>query len=127
VVYQALDSNVQVPVLALARLAEPAKSFLYMPEALVRTPGREDLEVDLRTIADGRIIIGEAKKSDRLEATAARERARCTALRELAQAMTADHFVMATSSPQWCDRTRQNVTKIINPTVPVRWLERLGK
>ena len=97
-----------------------------MPEALVRTPGREDLEVDLWTIADGRIIIGEAKKkSDRLEATAARERARCTT--RIGPSMTADHFVMATSSPQWCDRTRQNVTKIINPTVPVRWLERLGK
>jgi hypothetical protein len=48
--------------------------------------GNFGLEVDLWTIADGRIIIGEAKKSDRLKATAARERARCTALRELAQA-----------------------------------------
>lgn len=97
-----------------------------MPEALVRAPGSDDMEVDLWAIADGQIIIGEAKKNDRLESTAARERARCTALRALAQAMTADKFVMATSSPQWCDRTRQNVTALIHPTTPVHWLEGLG-
>jgi hypothetical protein len=127
VVFQALDSNVQVPVLALAKLAKPAKSFLYMPEALVRTPDRDDLEVDLWAIADGQIVIGEAKRSDQLEPTASRERIRCAALRALANAMTADQFVMATSSAQWRQRTRESVTKWISPTVPVCWMEDLDK
>jgi hypothetical protein len=125
VVYQGLDSNVQVPVVALAELAKPAKSFLYMPEALVRTPGHNDLEVDLWAIVDGKILIGEAKKSDKLETTVRREKARCTALRAVADAVTADQFVMATSSAQWNQRTRDSVTKLISPAVPICWMEYL--
>jgi hypothetical protein len=66
VVFQALAASAQVPVLALASLAQATRSFLYMNEAVVRAPGRNDLEVDLWAIADGQILIGEAKKSDKL-------------------------------------------------------------
>lgn len=125
VVYHALDSNMHVPLLALADLAKPAKSFLYMPEAVVRIEGRDDLEVDLWAIVDGQIVIGEAKKSNELMTTAGDERRRCAALRSLAHAMTADQFVMATSSADWSQRTRHNVDEVIGPVVTVRWLTSL--
>jgi hypothetical protein len=127
VVYQALAAEMQVPVLALAALAQGTQSFLYMNEAVVRVPERNDLEVDLWAIADGQILIGEAKKSDRLETTARNEKARCTALYALARAVTADHVVMATSSSHWSQRTRDNVTKITGPAAPIRWIERLDE
>ena len=71
---------------------------------------------------DGRIVIGEAKVSDRLEPTQKQEIARCEALRNLAEDLSADEFVMATSGPQWHERTRKNVEERIGPAVTVRWL-----
>jgi hypothetical protein len=127
VVFQALAANAQVPVLALASLARDTRSFLYMNEVVVRAPGRNDLEVDLWAIADGQILIGEAKKSDKLVKTAKDERARCNALRALATAITADQFVMATSSGQWSQRTRDSATTMIGPAVPIRWIEGLDE
>jgi len=126
VVYQALDSDIRVPVLALAEIARSAGSFLYMPEAIVRIAGRPEMEVDLWAIVDGQIVIGEAKRSDELCTTARREERRCVALRALGADLSADQFVMATESAQWKDRTRTNVNQLINPTVPVRWLTAIG-
>ena len=125
--FQALAVNAQVPVLALASLARDTRSFLYMNEVVVRAPGRNDLEVDLWAIADGQILIGEAKKSDKLEKTAKDERARCTALEALTTAVTADQFVMATSSGRWSQRTRGHATTMIGPAVPIRWVEGLDE
>jgi hypothetical protein len=127
VVFQALTANAQVPILALASLARDTHSFLYMNEMAIQAPGRNDLEVDLWAIADGQILIGEAKKSDKLERTAKDEMARCAALRDLAIAVTADQFVMATSSPQWSQRTRDNITRMISPVARIRWIESLDE
>jgi hypothetical protein len=127
VVFQGLKANAQVPLLALAKLKAQARSFLYTHEAVVRVPGQDDLEVDLWAIVDGRIMIGEAKKSDHLEKSARDERARCKALSALAEALTADSFVMATSSPEWAPRTRSNVSELINVVVPVQWLDGLDE
>lgn len=127
VVFQGLKANAQVPILALARLKTQSRSFLYMPEAVVITPGRPDLEVDLWAISDGQIVIGEAKKSQLLEKTDRNEKIRCKALRALAEAITADKFVMATASSEWGTRTSSNVSNLIGPAVPVYWMQDLDE
>jgi hypothetical protein len=127
VVVQGLRANAQVPMLALAQLKAQSRSFLYMPEAVVIMPGRPDLEVDLWAIINGQIVIGEAKKSDLLEKTDRNEKSRCRALRALAEAITADKFVMATASSEWRTRTRNNVSVLIDSTVPVQWIHDLDE
>jgi len=125
VAYQGLDSNIHVPVLALATLAQSAHSFQHMPEAVVRREGYPDLEVDLWAIVDGRIVIGEAKISDRLESTKRKEAQRCAALRGLIEDLSADEFVMATTGPGWDGRTETLVNEKIAPTAKVTWLTNL--
>lgn len=127
VVFQAIKANAQVPILALARLKARARSFLYMHEAVVTAHGLPDLEVDLWAIVDGQIVLGEAKKSHLLEKTDREEKSRCKALRALAEAITADQFVMATASSEWGTRTRSNVSNLISPTVPVQWMHDLDE
>ncbi|WP_194923405.1 hypothetical protein [Catenulispora pinisilvae] len=63
IVCLALDNNIHVPILALNQLAATARSFLHMPEVIVRRQGETDLEVDLWAIVDGHIVIGEAKNT----------------------------------------------------------------
>ncbi|MEU3441758.1 hypothetical protein ABZ755_15290 [Streptomyces griseoincarnatus] len=125
VAYQGLRSNVQVPILALAALAEPAHSFQHMPEAVVRRDGYPDLEVDLWAIVDGRIVIGEAKISDRLEQTKHAEARRCAALKGLIDELSADEFVMATTGSAWDRRTETLVNEKIAPAAMVTWLTNL--
>jgi hypothetical protein len=122
VAYQGLRSNIHVPILALAELSRSTRSFLHMPEVVVRRPGRDDIEVDIWAIVDGRVIIGEAKKSDQLGTSDRNEKKRCAALRDLATEVTADEFVMATASQAWSDRSKNNVERTIGTVATVRWI-----
>lgn len=122
VAYQGFRANIQVPILALAELSRSTRSFLYMPEAVVHRPGQDDMEIDLWAIVDGRIVIGEAKKSDQLESSDRREKQRCAALRALVADLTADEFVMATAGSAWLARSKNNVERTIGSTTSVRCL-----
>jgi hypothetical protein len=93
-----------------------------MPEAVVHRPGKDDMEVDIWAIVDGRVVIGEAKRSDQLEPSDKREKQRCTALRALVTDLTADEFVMATASPAWSERSKNNVERTIGSVAAVHWL-----
>jgi hypothetical protein len=125
VAYQGLRSNIHVPILALAQLAGSARSFQHMPEAVVHRDGYPDLEVDLWTIVDGRIVIGEAKISNRLKSTKGKEAQRCAALKGLIEDLSADEFVMATTGPGWCGRTETLVNEKLAPAAKITWLTNL--
>ena len=125
VAHQGLRSNAHVPILALSELAGRAKSFLYMPECVVHRPGLSNMEIDIWAVIDGRIIVGEAKSTDHLESTAKLEKKRCAAFRDLANVLSADEFVMATSMSSWSQRSKRNVDEIISPFMPVKWLHNL--
>lgn len=104
VVYQMLRGDGRVPILALAKLKEGSRSFLFVPE--MHLGGADlDIELDLWALVDGEIVIGEAKKSAYLEKAAKTEKQRCVALASVAQAVTADRFVLATAADQWIPRT----------------------
>ncbi|MFE7130554.1 hypothetical protein ACFVIM_06830 [Streptomyces sp. NPDC057638] len=83
-----------------------------MPEAVVRWDGYQDLEVDLWAIV-GRIVIGEAKISDRLGQTKHAEAWRYAALQGLIGEFSADEFVMATVGSAWIRRTETLVNEKI--------------
>jgi hypothetical protein len=122
VAYQGLTSNIHVPILALAELSKSTRSFLHMPEAVVHRPGHADMEVDIWAVIDGRIVIGEAKKSNQLESSDRREKQRCAGLRTLVADLTADEFVMATAGSAWSERSKNNVERTIGSSAPVHWL-----
>jgi hypothetical protein len=125
VVYQGLINNASVPLLAMSELATDARSFLHMPEAKIQREGQPDVEIDLWTIVDGAITLGEAKKETLLATGASREVARCNLLRDLLRKMTADTWVMATASDDWSERTKTNVNTRIGAATQVRWLTAL--
>lgn len=122
IVYLALDNNIHVPILALNQLAATARSFLHMPEVIVRRPGETDLEVDLWAIVDGRIVIGEAKKGDKLDESPDAEVERCRRLKRLFQELTADELVLATADSRWSQRTVDNLEQEMGSTADARWM-----
>jgi hypothetical protein len=126
VAFQGLSANSHVPLLALAQIAKSSNSFLYMPEGKVHISGRGDIEIDLWAIADGQILIGEAKIQDRLENTAHLETSRCNAFNRLALDLTADQFVMATARNAWRTETRDVAERIIGARTPIRWMGSVG-
>lgn len=67
VIYQGIANNMDLPLLTMAYLKKKAKSsFLYVPELEFRrreNQSKPELEVDICCIQDGRIILGECKKT----------------------------------------------------------------
>jgi hypothetical protein len=116
VVYQLLKLDGRVPLLALANMKKGSRSFLYMPEVHLEGPGL-DMEIDLWAIVDGRIVLGEAKKSDEMESRARAERQRCAELASVVERITADTFVLATAAPVWSNRTSLEMRKALDPSV----------
>ncbi|MEY9934169.1 hypothetical protein ABH926_008833 [Catenulispora sp. GP43] len=125
IVYLALDNNIHVPILALNQLAVTARSFLHMPEVIVRRQGETDLEVDLWAIVDGRIVIGEAKKGDKLDESPDAEIERCRRLKRLVHDLTADELVMATADKHWSPRTIDNLEQAMDPGSAITWITNL--
>jgi hypothetical protein len=122
VAYLGISNDIHVPILALAEVAKGSRSFLHMPEVEVHQPGRKNIEIDIWAIVDGRIVVGEAKKDDKLERNEETERKRCDALKGVLSALTADVFVVASAGPQWSQRTRKVVEDRLSGTISIRWL-----
>jgi hypothetical protein len=105
VVLQALEHNASVPLLALNEVSKKARSFLYMFDSMVADPVHGRIEIDLWAIADGSIVLGEAKLQDEIEGNASQEQTRVRRLAAVARKYTADRFVLATAATTWKDRT----------------------
>jgi hypothetical protein len=102
VVYQACRANFNVPVLALRQVAGTSHSVLGMTDHEVRFPD-DSVEIDLWGIVDGRIVLGEAKSGNELEASAAKRRTKASRLRRAAEALSADVLVLATAAGSWSE------------------------
>lgn len=105
VVQQALRANFEVPVRVLAKLLAEARSFAETPEMEVTDPEGRKIELDLLAIADGRIVLGEAKTGDRLKATAASERDWLNRFARVARDICADEVVFGTAADAWQSAT----------------------
>jgi hypothetical protein len=127
VVYQALRHDVAAPVLALSELAQGAQSILVRPEADVYGDQGLLTEIDLWAVIDGQVVVGEAKTVDRLHRTRAGERRIAARLAGVAEAITADQVVLATTAPAWNEQSVALMHGALERSgIPLRQLVDLG-
>jgi len=143
VVYQAVHRNARSPILALAELGKGSLPFAHVTEmdvydvensARVAEVDVYDVEnsarvaeVDVWAIADGKIIVGEAKTVDRLGKSVKEENRVISGILRVAEGITADEAVFATTET-WRETTRQRVEEVFaRSRVRPRILQRLGQ
>ncbi|MTA15512.1 MAG: hypothetical protein F2534_23240 [Actinobacteria bacterium] len=119
VVYQALRHNAHVPVLASSAIKTRSRSFDDVSEVEVLNDGGDKQELDLLILADGRIIIGEAKVADRLGGTSREENRAIERLLSIAKRITADHVIFA-SAIEFRSATRSRIAATMN-NAAVTW------
>lgn len=100
VVFQACRANFNVPVLALHQFAGQARSVLAMTDHEV-VFADERVEIDLWSVVDGRIVLGEAKLGKQLGASVGERCKKARRLRRAADALTADTLLLATAASSW--------------------------
>jgi len=111
VVYQALRHDADVPIRAIGALrSKPTEVIQQATDSIVSKAGKP-FELDLLALVDGRILIGEAKKGNRLESTATRERRWLNDLADIADAITADEVILATAT-EWRPNTQKYVSEV---------------
>jgi hypothetical protein len=117
IAYQALRHNARVPLLALASLEELSvpSPLLFTTEMDVFKGRNLVAEIDLWMVMDGKVVIGEAKTGNDLEPTPGAERRAAAKLANIAAAVTADQFVLATASASWNPRTEKVMEAALNP------------
>jgi hypothetical protein len=99
--YRAVKNNCQVPILALEYLSRRARTFQYSPELDLAKAGTPHAEIDLLCFRDGKIILGEAKSTERISSTTREARKSLERLRAAAVRLGAHEVVLATSKPAW--------------------------
>lgn len=114
-VYQGLDHNYDVPILATNRIFEDANkaNHFFNPELKYSTEielkdkktGKSKFELDICCIANGKLIIGEAKSTDSLKNADVKK------YRELGEKLGVSKVVFATSSNSWKKETEQIINK----------------
>jgi hypothetical protein len=99
-VYQAFRGNVQAPLFCLRALKKGSTSFLFVHEMDVHDAEDDSLigELDIWAIRDGRIIVGEATTTDDFAGQSSKKLA---TLGRIAEVVTADEVVLATTAPAW--------------------------
>lgn len=115
VVFQALKLNCHVPIGALAMLKKTSRAFAEAPELEVRIDPNTKVELDLLVISDGKIGLGEAKKSNKLDGTARDAKRWLHNLKLLCHAVHADFVVFATACDDWAPATRDHITSVFAP------------
>ena len=110
VAYQALDHDADVPIRALGDLRPNPEALVQDATDSEALRGDQRFELDLLALVDGRVIIGEAKKGDRLANTAREEVRQIRNLAEIAESITADEVVFATADA-WRPATRCRIAE----------------
>ncbi len=125
IVFQAVYQNAAGPVLTLDRLRQGTRGdFLFAHEMDVSKDAELVAEVDLWAIVQGHIVIGEAKTTDVLD-DAGRDETVAKRLFHIADAISADELVFATTMPVWRERSRAAIARQQEkrPGIHVRILE----
>jgi len=100
VVRDLLRQHGDLPLLTAAHLRRDARDFLWAPELAIEDATGE-VELDICLIVDGRVVVGEAKSNGQL-GSGRKGTGRASAnLVRIAQLLTADEIVLATSEPAW--------------------------
>jgi hypothetical protein len=104
-----------VPILALDRLrARYRDGFSFTTDfELIKNDDGHPPEIDFAAVASGRLILGEAKKNDRLASERLEEKRKLSRLCDAAQALTADDVCLATAASVWNPGTADLADKAI--------------
>jgi hypothetical protein len=102
-VREALKLDGHVPILALDRLrGRHRDGFSFTTDfEIIRGNAGHPPEIDFGVIADARLILGEAKKNDRLADQRPEERRKLSRLADAARDLTADDVCLATAAAAW--------------------------
>lgn len=112
IVYQFLRHNGYVALLALDHLrGKTEESFLYTPDVELTKHGATEasMELDILCVTDGAMMIGEAKKEDRLGNSKRHEIETIKAYNRSAEQLGADALVFATFADKWSSNTEKNI------------------
>jgi len=114
-VREALKLDGHVPILALDRLrARYRDGFSFTTDfELIKNDDGHPPEIDFAAVASGRLILGEAKKNDRLASERLEEKRKLSRLCDAAQALTADDVCLATAASVWNPGTADLADKAI--------------
>jgi hypothetical protein len=107
-VREALKLDGHVPILALDRLRAGHRggfSFTTDFELIKNGTASHPPEIDFAVIADGRLILGEAKKNDRLASQRRDEERKLSRLCGAARDLSADDVCLATAAAAWNHET----------------------
>jgi hypothetical protein len=100
VVRDLLRQHGDLPLLAAAHLRGNTPDFQWAPELIIQDK-TGPVELDICLIIDGRVVVGEAKSNGRLDSSNKGTGLASTRLVRVAQLLTADEIVLATSQPSW--------------------------
>ena len=112
-VRELLEQNGDVPFLAGRALAVGTRSFDEIAELDFRLPGQDPAEIDIIALADGRLIVGEAKCVPTLGNRKKAGQA-IAKLADVSDLLGADEILLATTAPgPWLERdTRLLLTAV---------------
>jgi hypothetical protein len=112
-VREALKLDGHVPILALDRLrARHRDGFSFTTDfEIIKNSTRHPPEIDFAVIADGRLVLGEAKKNDRLAGQRRDEQRKLSRLHDAARDLTADDVCLATAAAVWDQGTTELVSQ----------------
>ena len=110
VIFQGFEDNMQVPLLALHHLkCKSQHSFEWVPDTdvyWVENSNEIHKNVDLLSLCDGKLYIGEAKSSDEIEAN------QFSFYEDICRRVAIDGVVFATSKSQWKRATLQRIEQL---------------
>ena len=114
-VREALKLDGHVPILALDRLrARYRDGFSFTTDfEIIKNSTGHPPEIDFAVIADARLILGEAKKNDRLANQRREERRKLGRLHDAARDLTADDVCLATAAAVWDQGTTELVSQAL--------------
>ena len=115
-VREALKLDGHVPILALDRLRVRYRNgFAFTTDfELIKSSAGHPPEIDFAVIADAELILGEAKKNDRLAGQRREEERKLARLCGAARDLTADDVCLATAAAAWDQGTTELTRKALN-------------
>ena len=94
------------------------RSFIYIPEIELfikdNQKKKQKKEIDICCICDGKIILGECKKSERLENTKKKEKDIVKSLADIFIKLKADKCIFSTYSNNWREETEKLIDTIFH-------------
>lgn len=126
-IFQGLRNNMDVPVLTLDVLKRRVRNRLSFVEEL-RIWNAEDEapvgETDLCCVSEDIVVLGEAKRGDRLANSASEETKVIAKYSQLQRAFTAKMLVFSTREPKWRDETVRKIQRAFPKYVEIVLLTR---